>query len=190
MKTMVIILSLFSFFNSPKEEVIEINHDYLDSQIEISIDNFASEYQEYQDYIEKHTFNGESSEKIAKKINRYFNSNLKGKGEFVTEYSLKLGIDPYLAASVMLLETGCYWNCSTLAKQCNNYGGNKGKPGCNGGSYRKFATQEEGMKYAMKVLSNYYKKGLTTPKQINPKYATSKVWYKKVERYMKKLKKD
>ena len=115
---------------------------------------------------------------------------MKGKGEFIVDYCLKKGLDPYLATSVMLLETGCYWGCSRLTKDCHNYGGNKGKPGCHGGSYKKFATQEEGMTYAMKVLNKYYQSGKTTPKQINPKYATSKTWYKKVENYMKKLKKD
>jgi hypothetical protein len=164
----------------------EINHNYLDNQINISVSNFISEYEYYQ---EKNYFQGEDSEEIARKINKHLKGVLKDKGEFITEYSLSVGMDPYLAASVMLHETGCTWTCSKLARTCNNVAGNKGKPGCNGGSYRKFDTIEEGIKFAINKLNSYYKKGYTTPKEINPYYATDKTWYKKVENYMKKLKK-
>ncbi len=97
-------------------------------------------------------------------------------------------MDPYLATAVMLQETGCQWTCSKLTRTCNNVGGNKGKPSCNGGSYRKFDTIEDGIKFAINKLNSYYSKGKTTPKQINPHYAEDKTWYKKVENYMKKLK--
>ena len=32
-----------------------------------------------------------------------------------------------------------------------------------------------------------YQNGKTTPREINPYYATDKTWYQKVERYMDKL---
>lgn len=166
---------------------IQINHDYINNQVDIGINNFISEYDEY---IEENYYNGESKEKIAKKINRYLNSTLKNKGEFIVDYSLSVGLDPYLAAGVMLQETGCYWTCSKLTRTCNNVGGNKGKPSCNGGSYRKFSTIEEGMKFAINKLNSYYKKGKKTAKEINPYYAEDKTWYKKVNNYIKKLKKD
>ena len=194
MCNLFLILGLFSsLFNYDEEEIIM--HNYLDTQIQISIDNFENEYNEYQDYLEQkeyektHYFKGESSEDIAKKIDKFLHSTLKGKGTFITEYSLSIGLDPYLAASVMLQETGCYWTCSKLTKSCNNVGGNKGKPGCNGGSYRKFDTLEKGMKFAMKKLNSYYKKGYTTAKEINPFYATDKTWHKKVQRYYNRIKK-
>ena len=181
---------LSSLFGS---ENISINHDYLDNQIQISIENFEGEYKEYQEYLKeeekKNSFNGESSEVIAKKLDKYLHSTLKGKGKFITDYSIKVGLDPYLAASVMLQETGCYWTCSYLTRTCNNVGGNKGKPACNGGSYRKFSTIEDGMKFAINKLNSYYKKGYKTPKQINPFYATDKTWHEKVQRYYNKLKK-
>lgn len=141
----------------------------------------------YEDYLKKNFYNNESVETIYNKINRYLNSNLKNKGEFITKYSIEVGVDPYLAASVILHETGCEWNCSYLSRECNNFGGNKGKPSCNGGSYRKFENAEEGLTYAINNLSNYYKKGLTTPEQINKKYATSTAWAGKVKNYMNKL---
>ena len=163
----------------------DINHDYLDNQIQIGVDNFKVEYDEYQ---RTHYFNGESIDVIAAKLDRYLNSTLSGKGRFITEYSLSVGMDPYLATAVMLQETGCQWTCSKLTRSCNNVGGNKGKPSCNGGSYRRFDTIEDGIKFAINKLNSYYSKGKTTPKQINPHYAEDKTWYKKVENYMRKLK--
>ena len=100
-----------------------------------------------------------------------------------------MGLDPYLAAAVMLQETGCYWTCSGLVKKCNNVGGQKGRPSCNGGSYRKFSTLDDGLRFTINKLNSYYKKGKKTPKEINPYYAESKTWHTNVERYMKKLKK-
>ena len=163
----------------------DINHDYLDHQINISVSNFIGDYEDYQ---EKHYFNGEKSEDIAKKLNKHLKGVLKNKGEFITEYSLSIGMDPYIAAAVILHETGCTWNCSYISRVCNNVAGNKGNPGCNGGSYRKFNTIEDGIKFAIKKLNSYYKKGYTTPKQINPFYAEDSTWYKKVDNYVKKLK--
>lgn len=194
MYNLILILGLFTSLFSSNEEVI-LNHSYLDTQIQMSVDNFESEVNEYKDYLKEleykrtHFFKGESSEVIAKKIDKFMHSTLKGKGKFITEYSLSIGLDPYLAASVMLQETGCYWTCSRLTRSCNNVGGNKGKPGCNGGSYRKFDTLEEGMKFAMKKLNSYYKKGYTTAAQINPFYATDKTWHEKVQRYYNRIKK-
>ncbi len=187
------IILIMGFFNSLFKE-IDINHNYLDNQIKISVENFETEYNEYQDYLKKeyekkHTFNGESDEIIAKKINKFLNSTLKGKGKFITECSISVGLDPYFAAAVMLQETGCYWTCSKLTRSCYNVGGNKGKPSCNGGSYRKFNSIEEGMKFAINKLNSYYKKGYKTPAQINPFYATDKTWHEKVQRYYNKLKK-
>ena len=96
-------------------------------------------------------------------------------------------MDPYLATAVMLQETGCYWTCSYLTRVCNNVGGQKGSPSCNGGSYRRVDTLEEGLKFTINKLNSYYQNGKTTPREINPYYATDKTWYQKVERYMDKL---
>ena len=58
---------------------IEINHDYLDTQINISVSNFIDEYESYQ---EKNKFNGEKSEVIASKINNHLKGVLK-KGDHI-----------------------------------------------------------------------------------------------------------
>lgn len=165
----------------------EINRDfgYLDNIVNVQKEIFIEKREEY---VKNNYFKGEHKKIIIKKINRYLNSTLDNKGEFIVNYSLKVGMDPYLATAVMLQETGCYWNCSYLVRHCNNVGGNKGSPGCNGGSYREFNDIETGIKFAINKLNSYYKKGKTTAKEINPSYATDKTWYKKVNNYIKKLK--
>jgi len=178
---LILLISLFSGFLKKEE----INYSYLDNQIDLNVSSFIDDYNEYRS---KNYFEDESIDEIAEKLDKYLNSTLEGKGRFITEYSISVGMDPYLAAAVMLQETGCYWNCSTLVKKCNNVGGNKGKPGCNGGSYRKFDTLEEGIKFAIDKLNYYYQKGLKTPKQINKYYAESSVWHQKVTNYINKLK--
>lgn len=184
MKLIIVIGLFFNFFGTA-----DINHNYLDEQINISISSFKDDVEEYKEFQRVNYFKGESKELISKKIEKYLNSTLDGKGKLITEYSLEIGMDPYLASSVMLVETGCYWGCSSLVRNCNNVGGNKGTPSCNGGSYRKFDTLDDGIKFSIRKLNNYYKKGLTTPKEINPYYAEDQNWYKKVENYMKKIKK-
>lgn len=173
--------SLFDLFNRE-----EIKHNYLDKHIEANVEIFKEEYKEYQSL---NYFEGESIEEISKKLDKYLNSTLKRKGKYITKYSLEVGMDPYLATAVILQETGCYWTCSKLVRNCNNVGGNKGKPSCNGGSYRRFDTIEDGIKFAINKLNKYYQNGKTTPEKIGPSYATDPKWPNKVNSYIKKLKK-
>ena len=128
-------------------------------------------------------------DELAEKLDKSLNSDVKGQGYIFAKYSIETGVDPYLAVAVMLQETGCKWNCSYLASKCNNYGGQKGAPGCNGGSYKKFDTQEEGIKsYITNLYDNYISKGLTTPEQINKRYASDPNWSKKINRYINEIK--
>ena len=132
--------------------------------------------------------NSISYDELVAKLNRSLNSTLSGKGESFAKYATELGIDPYLAVAIVLHETGCKWNCSTLLKQCNNVGGMKGSPGCNGGSYKAFASLDEGIKAFMTNLyKNYYAQGLTTPETIGPKYAASSTWASQVRSYMNEI---
>ena len=187
-----IIFNLYNLLNKPQV----IDYNYLNNSINNSIENIQIERKEYekvlkerQEYLKKHYFNGEEDKQIARKINRYLNSTLKNKGDYIVEYSLKVGIDPYLVSAVMLQETGCAWTCSSLTRNCYNVGGNKGTPSCNGGSYRKFSSINEGIRFAIDKLNSYYKRGLKTPQAINPYYASDKTWYVKINNYMNKLKK-
>lgn len=128
-------------------------------------------------------------EELSAKLEKSMNSSLKGKGALFASYSIELGLDPYLAVAIVLHETGCSYDCSQLVKTCNNVGGLKGNPGCNGGSYMAFNTLDEGIKGYLDILyNNYYAKGLKTPEQINPKYAASQTWATKINWYINKIK--
>lgn len=134
-------------------------------------------------------YDGLTKEELVAKLNRSLTSTLEGTGEIFANYAIQLGIDPYLAVAIVLHETGCSWNCSTLVTACNNVGGMKGSPGCGGGSYAAFATLEEGISsYMNNLYRNYYAYGLTTPETINSKYAADKNWANKINYYINKIK--
>jgi Mannosyl-glycoprotein endo-beta-N-acetylglucosaminidase. len=137
--------------------------------------------------VEEIVFDGMTLTELSAKLDRSLKNELKGKGTVIATYSLKKGVDPYIVTAIMLHETGCTWNCSRIAKQCNNVGGIKGK-GC--GKYASYDSLDSGIKALINNLyKNYFSKGLTTPEQINPKYAESKTWKNKINDYVKKIKK-
>lgn len=154
---------------------------------EIIEDKKQADYEAYlQSLI---VYDGLTMDELVAKLDKNLKSTLAGKGRLFAEYSLEIGLDPYLAVSIVLLETGCNWECSALVKQCNNVGGIKGSPGCWGGSYQKYSSLDTGIKSFMDLLyNNYYAKGLKTPEQINPKYAESKTWAQKVNKYIEQVK--
>ena len=113
---------------------------------------------------DKIVFDGLTLEELGNKLNRSLESVLANQGSFIASYSLEKGVDPYLATAIMLHETGCSYKCSSLVTYCNNVGGMKGSPGCGGGSYRSFATLEDGIRaFIDNLANNYYAAGLTTP---------------------------
>ncbi len=128
-------------------------------------------------------------DELSEKLNRVLTSTLEGTGSHFATKSLELGVDPYLAVAIVLHETGCKWKCSSLVRYCNNVGGMKGAPGCNGGSYKAFNTLEEGIDAFLENLANnYYAYGLTTPEAINKKYAASTSWASKINYYINYIK--
>lgn len=130
-------------------------------------------------------------DELAEKLNRTLNSTISGQGYLIASYSLEKGVDPYLALAIIMHETGCKWNCSTLVKSCNNVGGQKGSPSCNGESYKRYNSLEEGIKgYIDNLANNYYAYGLTTPETMNRKYAGSTTWASKVNAYIEDIKKS
>ena len=170
--------------------------DYYNISIDVEIKNKIEAIIEdkknadYKAYLESLiVYDGLTMDELSDKLERNLKSTLDGTGRLFAEYSIELGLDPYLAVSIVLLETGCNWECSQLVKQCNNVGGIKGSPGCFGGSYQKYSSLEVGIKSFLNLLyNNYYSKGLTTPEQINPKYAESKTWAQKVNKYISQIK--
>lgn len=130
-----------------------------------------------------------TTQELTDKLNKNLYSTLEGTGHYFANYTKETGLDPYLAVSIINLETGCKWGCSSLVKKCNNIGGIKGKPSCNGSSYRSYSSLEEGINgYLDLVYYNYYSKGLDTPEKMNTKYAESKTWAQKVNAYYETIK--
>ena len=130
-------------------------------------------------------YDGLTMNQLAEKLNRSLNSTISGKGYLIASYSLQLGIDPYMATAIILHETGCNGTCSSLVRECNNVGGQKGSPGCGGGAYKAYPTLDEGiMGYLDNLYRNYYSHGLTSPETIGPKYAASTTWASQVNNYI------
>ena len=130
-------------------------------------------------------YDGLTMGELADKLNRSLKSTISGKGYLIASYSLQLGIDPYMATAIILHETGCNGTCSSLVRECNNVGGQKGGPSCGGGAYKAYPTLDEGiMGYLDNLYRNYYSYGLTTPETIGPKYAASTTWASQVNNYI------
>ena len=134
-------------------------------------------------------YDGLTYTELTKKLNLNLYSTLDNKGNFIADYTSKTGLDPYLALAIILHETGCKWGCSKLVNECNNVGGIKGQPSCNGSSYKKYETLDIGItSYLDMIFNNYYSKGLTTPELMNPKYASSTAWAKAINKYIETIK--
>lgn len=131
-------------------------------------------------------YDGKTLEELSQTLNKSLNSTISGKGYLIASYSLEKGVDPYMATAIILHETGCKWECSYLVRECNNVGGQKGS-GC--GSYSYFNSLDEGIKLFIDNLEkNYISYGLTTPEEINPKYAKDPNWAVNVNKYIENIK--
>ncbi len=131
-------------------------------------------------------FDGLTIEELIDKLNRNLSSDLSNMGYAYANYSIELGVDPYLAVAISMHETGCIWNCSYLAKACHNVGGQKGS-GC--GEYAAFDSMEDGIyAFIANIKRNYVDYGLMTADEMNPKYAEDPTWSMKVNKYIEKIK--
>lgn len=135
---------------------------------------------------EPKVYDGKTLDEVADLLNKSLNSTISGKGYLIASYSIEKNVDPYMATAIMLHETGCKWGCSRLVVECNNVGGQKGT-GC--GSYGYFNTLDEGiMAFIDNLNRNYISYGLTTPEEINSKYAEDKNWSENVNKYIEIIK--
>ncbi len=133
---------------------------------------------------EEIVYKGLTLDELGEKIDSVLNSTLTGYGKTIAKKALEKEVDPVVAASIILVETGCKWTCSSLVRNANNVGGMK----LTANKYQSFATLEEGIEAFINNLShNYYQKGLNTPEKINKKYATNPNWYKDVYYYMEAI---
>ena len=173
-----VLSNMFSSVNMIEEEAKE---EFVDSISELSKENNVTK--------RVIVYDGMTMSELTEKLNRSLKSTIAGKGDIFSSYSLERGVDPYLAVSIMLLETGCNWSCSSLMRRCNNVGGQKGSPSCDGGSYKSYPSLDEGIKgFIDNIADNYYAYGLTTPEAMNKKYAASNVWAIKVNNYISSVK--
>lgn len=134
-------------------------------------------------------YDGLTLEELGEKLNRHLGDDyVAGKGPLIAQLCLETGVDPYIAVAIILHETGCGTKCSNLARYCNNVGGQKGSPGCNGGSFKKFDTLDDGIKGFINNLSkNYFSQGRTTVETIAPKYCEGNTWAGKINYFVNKI---
>lgn len=134
-------------------------------------------------------YEGLTLEELSAKLNRHLgNDIIAGKGQLIAAESLNRGVDPIVATSIILHETGCGSNCSNLARYCYNFGGQKGSPGCNGGSFKQFDSIDEGLVGMISNLQrNYYSLGLDTVEKIAPKYCEGNTWAGKINWFVNKI---
>ena len=134
-------------------------------------------------------YDGLTLEELAFKLDKNLgNDYIAGKGYVIANLCVEKNVDPYVAVAIILHETGCGSKCSNLARNCNNVGGQKGKPGCNGGSFKKFDTLDEGITGFIDNLSrNYYSIGLDTVEKIAPKYCEGNTWAGKINYFVEKI---
>lgn len=174
--------------NKNKNDLVEESNDNIEIE-EVTINEELEDVKTYEEVstvpVDPIVYDGLTMGELADKLNRSLKSTISGKGYLIASYSLQLGIDPYMATAIILHETGCNGTCSSLVRECNNVGGQKGGPSCGGGSYKAYPTLDEGiMGYLDNLYRNYYAVGLTTVETIGPKYAASTTWTSKVNNYI------
>lgn len=164
------------------------------------IDNSSQEPKQIEDYLLKEVnmevapasvlrievYEGMTLEELAEKINHSLKNDIAGKGNVIAAKCIELGVDPFVATAIILHETGCGQNaCSQIARNCYNFGGQKGS-GC--GAYKKYNSVDEGLQGMIQNLyNNYYSKGLTTVETIGPRYAESGTWVSKINWYVGRI---
>lgn len=188
---------LFNKKDNKVEEYVYMSQEdssFIVNESEINVET-ESEIENVEEVVEIETvqpeivFDGLTMDELSEKLNRSLKSKLMNQGNLIASYSLEKGVDPYLATAIMLHETGCSYNCSSLVTYCNNVGGMKGSPSCGGGSYSSFATIEDGiMAFIDNLANNYYAIGLTTPELMNSRYAESTTWASKVNAHITQIK--
>lgn len=171
----------------PIEEVIEIPKE----QVVEEVKDPDVEIQESEEVVIPDVlFDGLNETELVAKLERSLKNELSGTGVKFVDYYKSTGLDPYLAVAIVLHETGCTWTCSSLVRECYNFGGIKaGGPTYKDTRYTCYASKEEGINSYLNMLyKNYYAKGLTTAELINPNYASSLQWAVSVNNYINKIK--
>lgn len=183
----LVILGIFLALEIPKEK--SLSQVVLEESL-LGRESYVIENKEIlKEGVRKEVYDGLTMDELTAKLDRYLTSDLSGKGYIYAARSLEIGLDPYLAVAVSMHETGCKWGCSYLTTACYNVGGQKGAPGCNGGPYQSYPTLDDGIiGFIDNLYFNYVAKGLTTPEEINTRYAEDPYWASKINRYINEIK--
>lgn len=171
----VLLVSSINLIDFKEESTDKINNDEM---VAIKLDD--NKTNEPLLKLGKETvYDGLTRDELILRLNNNLYDTMAGTGEYFVDYAIKTGLDPYLAVSIINLETGCKWGCSYLTKYNNNIGGLRSN-----GSYMSFSTLHEGITYYLDLLyNNYWLAGLTTAELMNSKYAESTTWADKVNAY-------
>jgi hypothetical protein len=179
--SLIVLVAIFNFIDMKKEDIITD---------ETTI-NMQANYVENNEE-EEIVWDGLTMEELVAKLDANLKSDLTGTGYLYAKYSLKYGVDPYLAVGISLHETGCNATCSAQVVDCNNVGGQRFKPACYaGGTYGKYDTLEEGIEgFVRNIYNNYFAMGLTTADAMQAKYVGtgSTSWAPKVNHYIEVIK--
>ena len=129
-------------------------------------------------------YEGKTREEVINQLNKSLGGVLSGKANIIVDKALSLGVDPYVAVAIMVHESAN--GNSRIARNCNNFGGQKGT-GCGGWkSYPSVQAGIEGM--IQNMYNNYYSKGLNTIDKMASRYAASPAWPAKIHSFVNKLK--
>ena len=136
--------------------------------------------------LRQEVYEGMTIDELAEKLNRTLKNEISGQGYTIANKCIELGVDPYIATAIIMHETGCGQSrCSNIARNCYNFGGQKGT-GC--GAYKRYNSIEEGLEGMITNLyKNYYAYGLNTVEAIGPRYAESNTWVGKINWYVNKI---
>lgn len=136
--------------------------------------------------LRQEVYEGMTLDELAEKLNRTLKNEIAGQGYTIANKCIELGVDPYIATAIIMHETGCgQSSCSNIARNCYNFGGQKGY-GC--GAYKRYNSIEEGLEGMITNLyKNYYAHGLNTVESIGPRYAESNTWVGKINWYVNKI---
>ena len=200
-KNIILIISL-SFFTF----VLSYGISYANRIITKS--NLVSNIEEKEDLgDEEASYNGESYSDIASKINKKYavdskkcvvtkddteeEITIKDLGEYIAKYSISKGVDPYLIAAIIMVNSNMSTKCNEKVKYCNNVSDLVGGDSrCFGGAYKKYTKLEDSVKDLVDyVSSEFYANDLTKPYDIYKSYDKKIDWAFKVDKYMKNLKK-
>ncbi len=140
------------------------------------------------------SYDNEDATVIGSKIDSYLKTEMAGKGEVISKYSIANEVNPYLVAAMILEESRCDTECSFLVKRCNNvakmyYEKDSNEVACYGGYYQKFDSLDSSIRsYIKYIKNNFYSKELTTPTSIYKEYKRDVRWAFRVSQFMEQIK--